>query len=133
MFVKVLLQLLCCRIMNTPKPSAVARLVDKLGGPPQAAQTFANPKIIAQEIHRWVARGFISPKHLDAVEPHLPTGITRAMLVAEIKANSPGIARNEQAKSLRLQRLRKQRLRVTQMAARLDRQIKTLQTKEIIK
>jgi hypothetical protein len=89
--------------------SIAARLIAKLGGPYAAAKLLDEPDL-KPEIARWVRRGFVGPRHLDKLEPHLPPGITRAKLVKEIAANSPGL---QLAEEQRLQRIEKLKARLT--------------------
>lgn len=61
---------------------AIARLVQHHNGP-SALSKLLGGKPVYQEIQRWVARGWASPMHIVALEPHLPEGMTIHDLYAD--------------------------------------------------
>ena len=60
---------------NTP---AISRLVEAHKGPVALARLMSTPdaKVPYQEVQRWLKRGWASPFHIQALEPHLLQGIT---------------------------------------------------------
>lgn len=67
--------------METTTP-AITRLVEHLKGPAKVSQLLGG-KPVYQEIQRWVSRGWASPMHILALEPHLPPGMTIRDLYAD--------------------------------------------------
>lgn len=60
--------------MDTPKPPAIARLVEHQGGPVALSQKLGGSPAY-QEIQRWVKRGWASPMHIFRLEPLMPRGM----------------------------------------------------------
>lgn len=61
--------------MNASKQPAIARLVAHNGGTTAVSKKLGGSPVY-QEIQRWVARGWASPKHIFRLEPLLPKGMT---------------------------------------------------------
>lgn len=62
--------------VNKPptKKSAIARLVEHHGGATALSRKLDDGPV-AQEIERWLRRGWAAPKHIPRLQPHLPRGI----------------------------------------------------------
>lgn len=68
--------------MTASTDSAIARLVDHVGGYARLSALLGG-RPVYQEVQRWVSRGWASPMHILALEPHLPKGITIRDLYAD--------------------------------------------------
>lgn len=61
--------------MQIEPQSSIARLVAHHGGATAFSRLLGGQPVY-QEIQRWLNRGWASPKHLFAIEPHLIDGVT---------------------------------------------------------
>lgn len=77
--------------MNTPRTSAIERLVKHHGGAAKVSALLGG-KPAYQEVQRWVARSWASPMHIIALEPLLLEGMTIRDLHLDREAAKPAKA-----------------------------------------
>lgn len=66
--------------MDTEKRSAIARVVERAGGPVALGRELG---LHYQEVQRWVRRGWCSHLHVFRLRPWLPRGVRVEDLISE--------------------------------------------------